>query len=119
MIDLSEIPTELLKQELEKRRAAAKAQREKELYEKVCCKNCAYRIYGKTFFRGSILAETWVCKKRPKDINNVFGRVPDYNKAYYACDRKYNGCKMFVHKDSEKGKKLVKKFMTASFRVID
>lgn len=119
MIDLSKIPTDILKQELEKRRVAAKEQREKDLYEKVCCKNCAYRVYGKTQFGGAILGETWVCKKRPKKADNIFGRVPDYNKAYYACHWKYNGCKMFVHKDSERGKKLVKKYMNASFRVID
>lgn len=119
MIDLSEIPTELLEQELIKRKAEAKEEREKLAYEKVCCKNCAYRIYGKTYYRGNILEETWVCKKRPKKARNIFGRVPDYNKAYYVCGYKYNGCKMFLHKDSEKGKKIIKKHINATFRVIE
>ncbi len=120
MIDLSEIPTELLKQELDKRKAAAKEQKEKEKYERKCCKNCAYRIYGKTFFKGSILSETWVCKKHPKKIISIFNNVPEYNRAYYSCNYfKNKDCKMFIHKDSEKGKKIVKKYMRASFRVID
>lgn len=121
MIDLSEIPTELLQQELDKRKKKERELREKAAYEKVCCKNCAYRIYGKTVHMSSLYEETWVCLKRPKRVpkRNVFGRVPDYNKAYFACSYQYNGCKMFLHKDSDKGKKIVEKNRTMSLRAIE
>lgn len=119
MIDLSEIPTELLQQELDKRKKANKELREKLAYNKICCKNCAYRIYGKTKFDASMYNETWVCQKRPKIPVNAFGRVPDYNKAYFACGNQYNGCDMFLHKDSEDGRKIIKENQTMSLRVID
>lgn len=118
MIDLSEIPTELLEQELNKRKKAARELREKQRHDKVCCRNCAYRIYGKSTFSSNIMEDTWVCKKRPKTPTNVFERVPDYNKAYYVCARQYDGCEMFLHKDSEQGQKEVKKNRRLSFRVI-
>lgn len=119
VIDLSQIPTELLEQELKKRKAEVKELREKLKREKVCCKNCAYRIYGRTYFGSSMFNETWVCLKRPKDPTNLFGRVPSYNMAYYVCDHKYNGCELFLHKDSPKGREIVKENKTMSFRVID
>ena len=119
MIDLSEIPTELLRQELDKREQEERRLRKKLAHDKVCCKNCAYRIYGKTQFNSSLYDETWVCQKRPKTPQNVFGRTPDYNKAYFVCLYKYNGCNMFLHKDSEEGQKIAKKNQAMSFRVID
>lgn len=119
MIDLSEIPTELLQQELDKRKRDARQLREQLMHDKVCCKNCAYRIYGKTQFTSSMYDETWVCQQRPKTPLNTFRRVPDYNKAYFACSSQYNGCDMFLHKDSEEGQKIVKKNQSISFRVID
>lgn len=119
MIDLSEISTELLQQELDKRKRADQELRKRLAHDKVCCKNCAYRIYGKTQFSSSIYDETWVCQKRPKNPPNIFGRVPDYNQAYFACKYQYNGCDMFLHKDSEEGQKVVKKNQTMSFRVTD
>ncbi len=118
-IDLSQIPTELLAQEFFKRKQEAREKREELAYKKACCRNCAYRIYGKSQFNSSILQETWVCQKRPKTPRNIFGRVPEYNKAYYACQKRYNGCKMFLHKDSPRGKKIVEKNKAMSFRVTD
>lgn len=119
MIDLSEIPTELLQQELDKRKKAKRELREKLAHDKVCCKNCAYRIYGKTQFTSTLYNETWVCLKRPKASSNIFGRVPYYNQAYFACGPQYNGCDMFLHKDSEEGREIIKGNQTMSFRVID
>lgn len=120
-IDLSQVPTELLKEELEKRRKIAKAEREKAAYEKICCKNCAYRVYNKPWRNNTLYEETWVCLKRPKPVplKVPFGRLPDYNKSYYVCGSQYNGCKMFLHKDSEKGKKIVQENRTMSFRAIE
>ena len=120
-IDLSKVPTELLKQELDKRKKENKILQEKLAHEKICCKNCAYRIYGKTKFDSAIYSETWVCKRRPKLVpkRNAFGKVPDYNQAYYACDRKYDGCKKFLHKDSERGKKITAKNKHIYSRVIE
>ena len=91
MIDLSEVPTELLQQELDKRKTTERELREKLAHDKICCKNCAYRIYGKTQFDSAMYNETWVCKKKPKEARNLFGRVPDYNQAYYVCSYRYNG----------------------------
>jgi hypothetical protein len=121
MIDLSQVPTDILREELERRRLAAKVEREKAAYEKVCCKNCAYRVYNKSHFTNTMFEETWVCLKRPKEppAKIPFGRVPDYNKSYYVCGRQYNGCKMFIHKNSEKGQKIVKRNQIMAFRAID
>lgn len=120
-IDLSQVPTELLEQELNKRRKEAKELREELAYKKACCKNCAYRIYGKTSFDSAFYSDTWVCKKRPKKVprRNFFGQVPKYCQAYYACDRKYDGCKMFLHKDSQKGKAIIEKNKGMYLRVTE
>lgn len=118
-IDLSKVPIELLVQELAKRKEEARKLKAKQKHEKVCCKNCAYRIYGRTHFGASIYNDTWVCLKRPKNPANLFGRVPSYNMAYFVCDKKYNGCEMFLHRDSEEGKKIIKLNNTMSFRVTD
>lgn len=110
MIDLSEIPTEVLKAELEKRRLIAKAAREKAAREKVCCRNCAHRTLGKSNYRNYSAETTWICEvKRRQTITNrtYFANGPQYNYTYYVCGRKHDGCELFIHKDSETGKRII------------
>lgn len=119
--DLSQIPTGLLKAELERRKPIERAERERAAYEKACCKNCAYRIYSRSWSLSTMYEETWVCLKRPKRVPNKvpFGRLPEYNKAYYVCGYKYDGCEMFLHRDTPEGQEIVKANQTMALRGIE
>lgn len=109
--DLSQIPTEVLQEELDKRRALKRAEREEERKNRVGCDNCAHRIYGPAQ-RSLCKYETWVCELRPLQTKHYYFSSPvPYNKAYRVCTRLFDGCEMFLHKDSEEGKKLVKKHL--------
>lgn len=110
MIDLTEVPLEDLKAELGRRANIRRIERDAEKKIKVCCENCAYRIYGRTH-AGRLEYETWVCEARPKNKQFGYaGNILPYNTVFYCCDAHYNNvCELFVHKESEEGKKIVKK----------
>lgn len=110
MIDLSEIPLEDLEAELNKRKQEIREAKIKARAEKVCCQNCAYQFFGKTNLGNLQSGDSLVCYKRPKRIpRNYFETIPDYMQTYCACSAQYNGCTMFVHKESEEGRKIAKR----------
>lgn len=118
MIDLTSVPLEELKAELARRKEVAKEVRKKALEEKVCCRNCAYRIQGKTNGGPLQSYDSWVCYKRPKKTkNNYFDNVPKYNQAYWACGPQYKGCPMFVHKKSVEGENITRKISSMDDRI--
>lgn len=117
MIDLSEVPTKDLKEELKKRIELEREAR-KERYEGlVRCKNCAFRISGRTNYGKLQGYESWVCYKRPKQFKTYFSNGPQYTKAYYACSPAIKGCGMFVHKNSEEGIKIRQKLALMADRL--
>lgn len=117
MIDLSEVPLNDLKEELARRMKAAKEAREREMAERNCCKNCAYRISGHTNYSKIQGYESWVCYKKPKKFKNYFNNGPQYNQAYFACSPTIRGCEMFVHKNSAKGIKIRQKLSPMADRI--
>lgn len=109
MIDLKKVPLADLKAEVERRMELERAARKKAAEEKACCKNCAYRIFGRTSYGKIQGYESLVCYKKPKKFKNYFNDGPKYNQAYYACSPVIKGCEMFVHKNSAEGIKIRKK----------
>ena len=117
MIDLSKVPLNDLKDELKRRMAAAREAREKEMAERNCCRNCAYRISGRTNYSKIQGCESWVCYKKPKKFKTYFDNGPQYNQAYFACSPTIKGCEMFVHKNSAKGTKIRQKISPMANRI--
>lgn len=117
MVDLSEVPLNDLKDELKRRIAAAREAKEKEMAERHCCKNCAYRFLGHINYGKIQGGESWVCYKKPKKFKTYFNDGPQYNQAYFACSPVIKGCEMFVHKNSPKGAKIKQKISSMANRM--
>lgn len=106
IVDLTTVPLEDLKAELNRRKIIAQEARKKARDEKVCCKNCVYRIQGRTNNGLLQTYDSWVCYRRPKKFRNYLEHAPKYNQAYFACNNRIKECSMFVHKKSPKGLKI-------------
>lgn len=117
MIDLSEVSTKDLKDELERRMALEKEARKRASEERACCKNCAFRIFGRTSYGKLQGYESWVCYKKPKKFKTYFNNGPQYNQAYYACSPTIKGCEMFIHKNSAEGIKIKQKLSPMADRL--
>lgn len=117
MIDLTNVPLEDLKAELDRRMTIQREARKAEKQSRKYCKNCAFRFLGRANSNVMPGYETWVCYMRPKEKKNYAGRVPEYNKVYYVCDNSIRDCEMFVHKDTKEGAKIYKKLSKMADRV--
>lgn len=117
MIDLSEVPTEELKEELKRRLALEREARKQKNKELIRCKNCAFRIPGRTSYGKLQGYDSWVCYKRPKQFKTYFSNGPQYTKAYYACSAAIKGCEMFVNKNTEEGIKIRQKLSLMADRI--
>lgn len=117
MIDLSMVPLADLKAEVARRTAIEREARKKAVEERACCKNCAYRIFGRTNYGKLQGYESWVCYKKPKKFKTYFNNGPEYNQAYFACSPVIKGCEMFVHKNSAEGIKIRKKLSPMTDRI--
>lgn len=117
MNDLTKVPLSELKAEVARRMAIEREARRKAKEEKRCCRNCAFRIIGRTNYGRIQGCESWVCYMQPKKFKNYQNSGPGYNKAYYACNPLIRDCDMFVHKNSEEGIKFRKKHSSMSERI--
>lgn len=117
MVDLSEVPTEALKEELERRIAINKKARREKFEGLIRCKNCAFRIPGRTGYGKLQEYDSWVCYKKPKQFKTYFNNGPQYTQAYYACSTAIKECGMFVHKNSAEGIKIRKKLSVMADRI--
>lgn len=107
---LDKIPFKELYKYFQKRKADHSVELKETKSQRHICKNCAFRIWGKVYKNGSIHGgSTWVCIKKPKKIKSGYADdLPAYMKAYKVCRMtSIKPCKMFLHKDSEEGKKVV------------
>lgn len=105
-MDLSQIPLKDLEEEVARRKAEIKRLKKEAAENRICCRNCAFRVIGKSI---STYPETWVCEKRPKDHGAYKADVPFYLRTFMACGRMYHDkCQIFIHAKSEEGKKIIK-----------
>ena len=117
MIDLSEVSTKELKEELKRRKIVEREARKQRNEGLVRCKNCAFRIPGQTNYGALEGYDSWVCYKKPKQFKTYFNNGPQYTKAYYACSPAIKGCRMFVNKNSEEGIKIRQKLSMMADRI--
>lgn len=118
--NLDNVPFEELEEAYWRRRRQKIQEHKKEIASRHNCRNCAYRIYARTWQGGLQGHETWVCQMRPKMNKSYHSTMPIYARSYRSCSNLTTlDCEMFVHRESEKGKQIVRKNQTMAERLSD
>lgn len=111
MTDLDNIPFDKLEAAYLERRKKKIEEKKETARQQPCCRNCAHRIWGRVYKKGMTNHETWVCELKPKKRRYIKYnlKVPPYLRAFESCATQCYGCSMFLHRESEEGKRLIEK----------